>query len=118
MPNLHFEGYSDDTFGEVLHARDDYDNCASGKPIDYLVTAPGVPGGLVVTGQHGRDCAGDVSVSWQIGVAPYDPDHEDTPPPAWPMRFERSERGYSLRLVIEAPEGVEVRCLNRSGDED
>jgi hypothetical protein len=29
MPTLRFEGYSDDTFGEVLHTKDDYDNCGS-----------------------------------------------------------------------------------------
>ena len=37
MPILRFEGYSDDTFGEIAHTKDDYDNCASGAPIEYLV---------------------------------------------------------------------------------
>lgn len=31
MPTLRFEGYSDDTFGEVAYFEDDYDNCASGE---------------------------------------------------------------------------------------
>lgn len=56
MPILRFEGYSDDTFGEVAHFKDDYDNCASGKPIEYLVLGPAIDGqpqlGVVVTGQH------------------------------------------------------------------
>jgi hypothetical protein len=33
---LRFEGFSDDTFGE-LTTREDYDNCASGEPITFLV---------------------------------------------------------------------------------
>ncbi len=44
MPILRFEGYSDDTFGEVAHFKDDYDNCASGKPIEYLVLGPAIDG--------------------------------------------------------------------------
>lgn len=108
---LRFEGSSDDTFGEVSHFRDDYDNCASGKHIDWVVTAPGVTGGLVVSGQYGRNATKKLSVSWQIGVAPYDPTHDDVPAPEWPMRFERGSRPYSLALVIEAPAGVAIQCL-------
>ena len=118
MPTLRFEGASDDTFGEYAHTRDDYDNCASGKPIDWLVTAPGVPGGLIVTGQYGREANADVSMSWQIGVAAHDPDNTDAPLPPWPMRIERSERPYSPSLVIEVPDGVQVRCLQRRLGED
>ena len=37
MIKLVFRGYSDDTFGEVNHFHIDYDNCATDKPIEYLV---------------------------------------------------------------------------------
>ena len=41
------------------------------------------------------------------------PMEEDEAIPKWPMHFEMSDRGYSPRLVIEAPEGVKLVCLNR-----
>lgn len=107
---LRFEGYSDDTFGEVEHFGDDFDNAASGKPIRYLVTHPDVPGGMVVVGQYGRE---DVPGDWFIGVAGYDPDYADVPMPDWPMRIVRSERPYSPSLIIKAPAGVVIRCLER-----
>lgn len=47
MPILRFEGYSDDTFGEVAHFKDDYDNCASGKQIEYLVLGPATTDALL-----------------------------------------------------------------------
>ncbi len=108
MVELHFEGASDDTFGEVNHFRDDYDNCASEKPIAYLLTVPGEDGGLVVVGQFaptGLEC------SWLIGVAAWDPGHEDLPIPDWKIRFEPNS--YMGRLVVEAPDGVQLRCLTR-----
>lgn len=115
MPTLRFEGYSDDTFGEVLHTKDDYDNCASGKPIEYLVTDPATGLAIVVTGQH---CPGN-SGSWLIGVANHDPDSKDRDFPRWPMRIEAQDyrNGFQPSLVIEAPEGVTLRCLQR-GDSD
>ena len=82
MPTLRLEGYSDDTVGEVLHTRDDYDDCASGEPIQYLVSAE--PYEIVVTGQF---CPGH-SGSWLIGVANYDPECLDRDLPPWPMRIE------------------------------
>jgi hypothetical protein len=107
---LRFEGYSDDTFGEVEHFGDDFDNAASGKPIRYLVTHPDVEGGLVVVGQYGRD---DVPGDWFIGVAGYDPECRDVPMPDWPVRIARSERPYSPALIIEAPAGVRIQCMER-----
>ena len=109
MPTLRFEGYSDDTFGEVAHTKDDFDNCASGKPIEYLVRLSDA--GVVVTGQH---CPGN-SGSWMIGVANYDPKCEDRAMPRWPMRIEPQDyrTGFNPSLVIEAPDGVEVVCLTR-----
>jgi hypothetical protein len=112
---LRFEGYSDDTFGEVEHFKDDYDNYASGEPIEYLVLGPAVEGeeqlGIVVTGQH---CPGN-SGTWMIGVANYDPDYSDRDLPRWPMRIEAQDyrNGFQPSLVIEAPIGTTIKCLQR-----
>lgn len=110
MPILRFEGYSDDTFGEVAHFKDDYDNCASGKPIEYLVLGPAIDGqpqlGVVVTGQH---CPGN-SGSWLIGVANYDPDAEDRDFPRWPMHIEAQD--------YPEPGWVELGETLKYGDED
>lgn len=109
---LRFEGYSDDTFGEYAHTKDDFDNCASGDPIEYLVTAPD-GSALLVVGQY---AAGNAS-GWIIGVAPHDPSGDDKPMPDWPMRFARGDRPYSPALLIEAPDGVNVKCLTRQDEE-
>jgi hypothetical protein len=105
MPTLRFEGSSDDTFGEYGLTNDDYDNCASGEPIEYLVQDPATGMGVVVIGQH---CPGSAT-GWMIGAAPSTDDEECMPD--WSMRFEPN--GYENRLVIQAPEGVVVRCLTR-----
>lgn len=112
MITLRFEGHSDDTFGEMSHFKDDYDNCASGDPITYLVTAPGIRGGVLVIGQYARP---GFDSCWQIAVASYDPLHEDLPLPEWPMRIERGDRPYSPALVIDAPDDVRIRCMERRG---
>jgi hypothetical protein len=109
MPTLRFEGYSDDTFGEYAYTNDDYDNCASGKPIEYHVFDPAEEIGVVVTGQY---CPGN-STGWMIGVAVWHPPgtDEEACVLGWPMRFEPN--GYRNSLVIEAPECVRLRCLTR-----
>lgn len=43
---------------------------------------------------------------------------DDVPIPEWPIRIERSEAGYSPRLVIEAPDDVTVKLLGHDADED
>ena len=105
MPILHFEGYSDDTFGEVTHFREDYDNCANGKPIEFLLSADGEQ--MVVFGQHCPSNAG----SWMVGVASYDPEYSDRSMANWPMRYEWAPKANSPRLVIEAPDGVTIEHL-------
>lgn len=72
--------------------------------------------GVVVTGQH---CPGK-SGSWMIGVANWDPDFADTDFPRWPMRIEAQNyrNGFQPSLVIEAPDGVTVTCLQRSGHDE
>jgi hypothetical protein len=100
MKPLRFEGHSDDTFGEYGRVNEDYDNCASGKPIVFKVTAPDGDG-LHVVGQYAVGAVG----CWSVGVQPLD---EDTPIPTWPMRFVLAERGYSPALIIEAPDHVTI----------
>ena len=99
----------------LLHTKDDYNNCASGRPIEYLVTDPATGLGVVVTVQH---CPGN-SGSWLIGVANHDPDYSDRDFPRWPMRIEAQNyrNGFQPALVIEAPEGVKLTCLQRDASE-
>jgi hypothetical protein len=83
--------------------------------IRFLVTAPGVPGGLVVVGQYAPDgCDG-----WLIGVAPHDPKHEDVPIPPWPMVLRPcAGTPYSPELLVEVPDNFDLRCLEREDEED
>lgn len=113
MKEFRFSGYSDDTFGEFKATGDDYDNCASGEPIDYLlVNDDGV--GVVISGQYGRTGA-----VWSVGVAPYDPICEGREMPNWPIVFDSYKRGdgssHSPVLVVAVPDDVRVtlRCITR-----
>ena len=109
MATLIFEGCSDDTFGEYGLTNDDYDCCASGALIVFQVTHGDE--GMNVVGQYGgKDWPSPCPGCWFIGIQPME---EDEAIPKWPMHFEMSDRGYSPRLVIEAPEGVKLVCLNR-----
>ena len=114
MKLLKFQGHSDDTFacsGPGINV--DYDNCASGKPITMLVESG--DDAVLVVGQYAPGHAG----GWLIGIAPWDPDHNDTPVPEWPMRLGRSDADYSPGLEIEAPDGVTVTLLGvKQDDED
>jgi hypothetical protein len=117
MPTLSFSGYSDDTFGEYEHFRDDYDCCANGRPIVFKLTANAREGsdeqvGMYVYGQYsGRDFPKGTPACWMIGVQQLD---DDKPFP-WPMRFESD--GYTPVLLIEAPEGVRMECMNAKKDD-
>lgn len=101
MKTFRFEGHSDDTFGfECGATGDDYDNCASGKPIRWrVVDADG--GGYLVTGQYSVDETG----CWSIAVAPVD---EGRAPP-WPMRL--SVEGYTMVLEVDATDDATCECL-------
>lgn len=106
---LIFRGYSDDTFGEETTG-DDFDNCASGEPIRYLITVPGVPGGVVLVGQYAPEGCG----GWLIGAAPHDPDHADLPLPPWPILLQPcADTPYSPELRIMVPDGAVLTCLER-----
>jgi hypothetical protein len=110
MKTLRFEGCSDDTFGEYGVTNEDYDNCASGKPIEFFVSAG--DDCMVVVGQY---CPGQCG-GWLIGVSHYKAtDADEHHLPEWPMRFERGARPYSPALIIEAPDDVEIRCLTTEG---
>lgn len=103
MKYLRFYGNSDDTFGEYGVTDDDYDNCASGKPIAYKVSAS--DGELIVVGQYAPRPTD--SGCWMIGVMLV----EDKPLPPWIITFE-SQHEYSHALAIEAPDDVKVECIN------
>lgn len=110
MPQLIFEGHSDDTFGEYGFTKDDHDCCASGALIVFSVTDESE--GMNVVGQYGStDWPDECPGCWLIGIQPIE---EDVPITSWPMRFETADNGYSPRLIVDAPEGVKVRCLNKS----
>lgn len=113
MKTLHFEGSSDDTFGMTQDSRaDDFDNCASGEPIDWLLQSS--EGSMIVRGQYCPPGFG----GWVIGVGRSDIVDDDTPLPNWPMRFEHGAREYSPRLVIEVPDDTTWVCLQAPPSED
>ena len=108
MKRLTFQGYSDDTFAcEGPEIDVDCDNCASGEPIVMKVTSAG--DGMLVSGQYAPEhCAG-----WLIGVAPIEgPDFDGQHIPDWPMHLVSSDRCYSPKLVVEAPDDVSVTLLS------
>lgn len=100
MQTLKFYGYSDDTFGEYGATNQDYDNCASGKPIQCVVDC-GERGRIMVVGQYS-----DVSMDsgcWLVGLTKVD---EDDELPDWNFRYEESDCGYSPALLMDLPEGT------------
>jgi hypothetical protein len=103
MKTLRFEGYSDDTFGEVAVSHVDYDNCASGKPIVLKVWSKSANDGLFVVGQY---CPGPLT-GWMIGIGRLN-DDDDFCLPSWPMRFGKADRPYSPAFLIDAPDDVTV----------
>lgn len=112
MNELRFEGYSDDTFGELTTGID-HDNCANGRPMLFKVCSGDE--GLIVHGQYNNlTWPNSAPGCWMIGVQQLE---EDVPLPAWPMRFETGKSGYTPTLIIEAPDDVEIKYLYGSKDE-
>lgn len=112
---LRFGGSSDDTFGEITPRGDDYDNCASGEPIEYLVQdARNADLGVVVIGHY---CPGENAAGWMVGVAPHDPHYIDVAPD-WPMRLVLRTDYHGYALEIDAPDDAIVRCLTREANEE
>jgi len=109
MKELRFGGYSDDTFGEDTPRGDDYDNCASGKPIVFQIKSGGE--GLNIVGQYaGNDWQRWMPGCWLIGIQQME---EGIPIPNWSIRFETGKSGYTPILIIEVPDDAELICLNR-----
>lgn len=99
MKTLRFEGHSDDTFGEYGWSNEDFDNCASERPI--ICTVQSGKDRLNVIGQYGLD---GVAPCWTIGIQLVD---EGDELPLWPIRFERCH-SYSHALVMDVPDDVEL----------
>jgi len=115
MKTLIFGGSSDDTFGEITPRGDDYDNCASGKPIEWLIESVSEGESILVVGQY---CPG-AATGWLIGVARADED-DDKPIPDWPVRIVRNPDArmtYSPALEIDVPDDATLRCLQREQSE-
>ena len=107
MKTLIFGGSSDDTFGEITPRGDDYDNCASGEPIEWRIDS--AEGSLIVVGQY---CPGSAG-GWLVGVAPVDNERYTQAIPPWPIRIRPGERCYSPELEIDVPDDATLRCLTR-----
>jgi hypothetical protein len=115
MKTLVFGGSSDDTFGLIAGAGDDFDNCASGKPIEWLIESEATGERLLVVGQYAPGNA----YGWLIGVAPAGPNDED-PIPAWTYRLRApsgGERNYSPVLEVDVPDDATLRCLQARSDD-
>lgn len=96
MKTLRFSGSSDDTFGEWTTGVD-WDNCASGKPITFKVTAGGHS--LYVTGQYSRLR----NACWDVSVCRV---REGDSCPAFSIRA--SFEAYSTVLEMDVPDDVRV----------
>lgn len=108
MKTFRFQGHSDDTFGEYAQTDDDYDNCASGQPIQYELKMPD-GAGIIVTGLYCNPInKGD---GWMIGVNTID---EKKPIHDWTLELHPSHEGYRNQLTVVAPDDAQLRCLNRT----
>lgn len=107
MKVFRFQGYSDDTFGEYNITNDDYDNCASGTPIQYELKTPD-GSGIIVTGLYNSKITkGD---GWMIGVNIISEDK----PVDWNITLQPSHEGYRNQLIVEASDDAGLKCLNRT----
>ena len=106
MKAFKFQGYSDDTFGEYNITNDDYDNCASGEPIQYLLQTPD-GAGIIVTGLYGHKI--NKSVLWMIGVEAV----SEQKTIDWEITIKPNHEGYRNQLIVIAPDNAKLTCLNR-----
>ena len=103
MKTLRFIGHSDDTFGEYGLTNDDYDNCASGEGIEFLVHSEACNERLVVVGHY---CNSDNNKgTWMIGLR-QEEEEDDSAATVWPLRWTTED--YSMILEIDAPDDVVV----------
>lgn len=111
MKTLVFSGSSDDAFGDTSPRGDDYDNCGSGEPIEWLIESKSENDAILIVGQY---CPGAAS-GWLIGAARVSED-DDKPAPNWPMRIRQGERTYTPALEIDVPDDATISCLQRDDD--
>lgn len=111
MRTLMFGGSSDDTFGEITPRGDEYDNCASGQPIEYRLDSS--EGSLIVFGQYCHASSG----GWLVGIAPVDGVDDAQAIPPWPIRIRPGERCYSPVIEIDVPDDTKLTCLQREDRE-
>jgi len=116
MKILWFEGSSDDTFGltrsgDNTDACDDYCDDGDHLPIWWRIHSPEQDQALLVYGKYSAD--EDVD-GWVIGIAPtLDAEGLERHFADWNVHFEHGAREHSPRLVIEAPDDVQVDCITR-----
>lgn len=108
MKTLKFYGASDDLFEVKGSGKGEpYEiGCYDGTAAVSIIAPDG--SGLVVGGFYNMPKWPHKGACWAIAVSLLD---EDKGLPAWPMRFETNENGYSPMLIIDAPDGVSVQKL-------
>lgn len=108
MRQLRFYGSSDDLF--EARASDGWAEEQGGfeTTMAYFVASPRDGGRMFVTAEYAPKATN--GACWAIGVSQVD---EDVPLPDWPMRFETHESGYSVVLVIDAPDDTQVLVQER-----
>jgi hypothetical protein len=101
-------GCSDDTFGYDImvdghyDSGDDHDDCNTSSLRVYSVCSGDDV--LHVCGQYAPDRSPGC---WLVGVQSDD----GRPVPPWPIHIEASDRDYSPRLVVEAPDDAKVTLI-------
>ena len=110
MTLLRFEGFSDDSFGEIAEFDIAYDCFAGGQPVVFEVKSGSE--GLLVWGQYaGADWPPWSPPCWLIGTQLLD---DGASMPTWHITFDEGGGAHSHALLIEAPDDVRIRCLNAS----
>lgn len=111
MKTFRFQGYSDDTFGEYEQTNDDYDNCASGEPIQYALATPD-GAGVIITGCYCAEI--NKGQGWMIGV---ETENSQADLSSWQFTMHPGHEGYRNSLTVVAPDDAALVCLNREEDE-
>lgn len=110
MKTLRFEGHSDDTFGEMGIDGTDYDNCSSGEPIVFSVTAEneGQTDGVLVYGMYANEVMPKGSPrAWMVGIQNLEDDQQL---PEWNFRIVQGEDcDYSPTLLMDVPDNYEIK---------
>ena len=107
MKTLKFAGYSDDTFGEYGVTNDDYDNCASGKPIQCLIKSG--DDSLVVVGQYAETA---LEACWVIGITM---EEDGKSIPNWDIRM-KTAHAYSPMLEIDVPDDFSLTWYDNGAE--